>query len=169
MDNTEQTKITDEQITDLDVPETLPEDTGGSESDPTQNPSGETQTDPIEDSGASEDYKDLEEPITPEPLDPLPEEPEEPIPEETETEKKLKIISMNIRERDCPFFEDDELNYYLEKNGGDVKATSYECLILKSMDTTLSVSGLSCADTSKYFLRLASMYAPCNSGIIEGV
>ena len=42
---------------------------------------------------------------------------------------KLKII---LRENDCPFFEDEELAFYLNENGGDFNATAYQCLIIKS-------------------------------------
>lgn len=77
-------------------------------------------------------------------------------------------LKLNLRESDCPFFTDEELEQYYQKNGGDVRKTTYECLVTKSQDTTLSVSGLTCADTSKYFLRLASMYQPNNSGVLKG-
>ena len=36
--------------------------------------------------------------------------------------------------------------------------------LIKAEDTTLSVSGLNCADTSKYFRRLAQRYRQNNSG-----
>ena len=78
---------------------------------------------------------------------------------------KLKLM---IRERDCPFFTDDELLFYLEENGGDLNKAAYRCLILKSENTTLSVSGLQCADTSKYFRRLAQKYRTTNSGVLPG-
>ena len=77
----------------------------------------------------------------------------------------LKII---LRESDVPFFTDEELNFYLKQNGGDFNRTAYRCLILKSQDTTLSISGLSAADSSRYFLRLASQYRPNNSGVLKG-
>lgn len=83
---------------------------------------------------------------------------------EIEALKELKII---LREKDCPFFEDEELEYYLSKNN-TVEATAYQCLIIKAEDTSLSVSGLSCADTSSYFRRLAQRYRPNNSGILRG-
>jgi hypothetical protein len=79
--------------------------------------------------------------------------------------EELKLI---IREKDCPFFEDSELEYYLGKYG-TVEKTAYYCLIMKAEDTTLSVSGLSCGDTSSYFRRLAQRYRPNNSGILRGV
>lgn len=81
---------------------------------------------------------------------------------------EIEELKMILREKDCPFFEDEnELSYHLSKNGSVEKA-AYYCLIIKSEDTTLSVSGLNCADTSKYFRRLAQKYRPNNSGILRG-
>lgn len=79
--------------------------------------------------------------------------------------EELRLI---LREDDIPFFSDEQLDYYLEQNKGDLRATAYQCLLVKAEDTTLSVSGLSTADTSKYFRRLASLYRPFNSGILRG-
>ena len=79
--------------------------------------------------------------------------------------QQLKLI---LREKDCPFFSEDELEFYLEKNDNDLNSTVYECLMVKSENTTLSVSGLECADTSQYFRRLAQQYRPSNSGILPG-
>ena len=77
----------------------------------------------------------------------------------------LKII---LREADCPFFEDEELAFYLKQNNGDLNATAYQCLIIKSESTSLVLSGLEAADTSKYFRRLAQRYRKNNSGILGG-
>ena len=44
----------------------------------------------------------------------------------------LKQLKINIRENVIPYFTDEELQYYLEKNKGDVRKASYECLILKA-------------------------------------
>lgn len=79
---------------------------------------------------------------------------------------ELKII---LRENDCPFFTDEELEYYLQKNNKNVESTAYHCLIVKAEDTTLNISGMSASDTSKYFRRLAMRYRKNNSGILEGV
>lgn len=79
--------------------------------------------------------------------------------------EKLKII---LRENDCPFFTDDELEFYLEDNNGDFNKTVYQCLIVKSENTTLSLSGLEAGDTSKYFRRIAQRYRENNSGILKG-
>lgn len=79
--------------------------------------------------------------------------------------EELKIV---LRESDVPFFSDEQLEFWLKENNGDYKATAYQCLLIKAEDTTLSVSGLSAADSSKYFRRLASRYRPHNSGILKG-
>lgn len=79
---------------------------------------------------------------------------------------RLKII---LREKDVPFFSEEELLFYLEENNNDFKATAYQCLNIKAENTTLSVSGLSTADTSQYFRRLASRYRTYNSGTLKGV
>ena len=79
----------------------------------------------------------------------------------------IEIIKKEIREAQAPYFDDDDFLYYLQKNDGDVKATIYEMLIIKSEDSTISVSGLSTSDTSSYFKRLASRYRRYNSGILS--
>lgn len=77
--------------------------------------------------------------------------------------QKLKIA---IREEDVPFFSDEELQYYLDKNK-TLTGAIYECLCIKAEDTTLSISGLSTANSSLYFRRLANMYRPNNSGTLR--
>ena len=78
----------------------------------------------------------------------------------------IEKIKLEIRENKCSCFEDSEIEYYLNKNGGDIEATIYELLILKAEDSTISVSGLTTADTSSYFRRLASKHRQFNSGIL---
>lgn len=80
--------------------------------------------------------------------------------------EELKIV---LREDAVPFFTDTELDFYLEENNWDYEKTAYQCLLIKAEDTTLSISGLSTGDTSKYFRRLASRYRPNHSGILRGV
>lgn len=80
----------------------------------------------------------------------------------------IERVKKEIREAQSPYFEEDDFKYYLDKNNGDVDATIYEMLIIKSEDSTISVSGLSTGDTSNYFKTLASRYRPHNSGILPG-
>lgn len=75
---------------------------------------------------------------------------------------------MILREKDYQFFDDEELEFYIMENGGDVDAALYQCLILKSEDNTISIQGLNAADTSSYFKRLATQYKPSNTGVLEG-
>lgn len=84
----------------------------------------------------------------------------------TEVEK-LRYIRKELRETQSPYFEEDDFKHYLSKNNGDVNATIYEMLIIKSEDSTISVSGLTTQDTSGYFKRLASRYKPFNSGVLK--
>ena len=79
----------------------------------------------------------------------------------------IEIIKKEIRDAQAPYFDADDFSYYLQKNNGDVNATIYEMLIIKSEDSTISVSGLSTSDTSSYFKRLASRYRRYNSGILS--
>jgi len=78
----------------------------------------------------------------------------------------IEKIKIEVREQMSPYFDDYEFQYYLDKNNGDADATIYEMLIIKSEDSTISVSGLNTQDTSAYFKRLASTYKPFNSGIL---
>lgn len=77
-------------------------------------------------------------------------------------------IYKEIREEQSPYFDEGDIEYYLNKNGGDVNATIYEMLIIKSEDSSLSLSGVNTADTSGYFKRLASKYKRFNSGNLAG-
>ena len=78
----------------------------------------------------------------------------------------LKIV---LREADIPFFTDEELQFHLKENNGDYRHTAYQCLLIKAENTTLTVSGLTTADSSRYFRRLAAQYRSYNSGILKGV
>lgn len=80
----------------------------------------------------------------------------------------VERIYKEIREEQAPYFEEGDIEYYLEKNNGDVDATIYEMLIIKSEDSSISVSGLITSDTSGYFKRLASRYKRFNSGTLIG-
>lgn len=81
---------------------------------------------------------------------------------------KQDRIKKLLREEECPFFADGDIEFYLSENGGNVNKTLYQMFLIKAEDTTLSVSGLSCADTSKYFRRLAQRYRQNNSRQLKG-
>lgn len=80
----------------------------------------------------------------------------------------IEMIKKAIREDQAPYFEEDDFEFYLKKNNGNVNDTIYEMLIVKSEDSSISVSGLSTKDTSSYFKRLASRYKTFNSGTLLG-
>ncbi|CEI72933.1 hypothetical protein [Romboutsia hominis] len=78
--------------------------------------------------------------------------------------QELKLI---LREESSPFFTDEELSYYLEKNQGDINKTAYECLLLKAEDDSIALpGGLQLANKSTYWLRLAKQYKPNGSRIL---
>lgn len=79
---------------------------------------------------------------------------------------KLEELKFNLREKQCPYFDEEELLILLEKNNNDVKKASYEGLVLKAETTGLNVSGLTTQDSSKYFKMLASKFCPTNSGVL---
>lgn len=81
----------------------------------------------------------------------------------------LQELKLLTKENDVPYFTDEELEYYLSKANGNVEAAAYRCLLIKAENTTLNVSGLTTADSSTYFRRLAALYCPNNSGILGGV
>lgn len=81
---------------------------------------------------------------------------------------KHERIKKLLREEECPFFSDGDIDFYLSENNGNESKTLYQMFLIKAEDTTLSVSGLNCADTSKYFRRLAQRYRQNNSGQLKG-
>ena len=78
--------------------------------------------------------------------------------------QELKLI---LREETSPFFSDEEIAYYLEKNNYNVSAAAYECLIIKAENDSISLpGGLNIADNQNYWLRLAKKYKPNGSKIL---
>lgn len=80
----------------------------------------------------------------------------------------LEELKLLCREKQVPFFEDDELLYQLEKADGDVALAAYRCLLIKAENCAVQVSGLTLADTHTYWLRLASSVRPSGSCIVQG-
>lgn len=83
-------------------------------------------------------------------------------------EKSISDLKMALREKEVPFFEDAELQYHLEMAAGNVELAAYHCLVIKAEECSLSVSGLSLADSSAYWLRMASMYRPNCTAVMKG-
>lgn len=81
----------------------------------------------------------------------------------------MQLIRMKkiLREAEYPFFSDDDLQFYVDENNGNVDLAIYHCLLIKAEDSSITISGLSSADTSSYFKRLALRYRPNNSGVLK--
>lgn len=79
--------------------------------------------------------------------------------------ERMKVI---LRESEIPFFSDEDLQFYLNENNGDVNRALYQCLLLKSENTSLGLSGVNLPDSSSYFRRIAQRYRPNNSGVLKG-
>lgn len=79
---------------------------------------------------------------------------------------KLEQLKFNLREKQVPYFEKEELQMLLNKHNGNVEKASYEGLILKAEVTGLNVSGLTTKDSSGYFKMLASHFVQTNSGVL---
>ena len=78
--------------------------------------------------------------------------------------QELKLI---LREETSPFFTDEEIAYYLNKNNGNVNNAAYECLLLKAEDDSIALpGGLTLANNSTYWLRLAKKYKHSGSRIL---
>lgn len=76
-------------------------------------------------------------------------------------------LKRELREDTSPFFSDEDLTYYYEKNKEDFNATCYECLLLKAEDDSISLpGGLQLANNSAYWLRLAKKYKPNGSRVL---
>lgn len=109
-----------------------------------------------------------EEPTTPENPDDPPTEPDippdEPIEEDSEEIRTLKI---RLREEDYPLFTNEELQYFIDSCDSLDMAT-YRAAILKSEANGLNLNGIEIESMSKFFLRIAAMYRPSNSGTLKG-
>lgn len=80
----------------------------------------------------------------------------------------IEQIKLIIREKDIPYFTDAEIQSYLDINNGDDKKTIYDLLLIKAENTTTNIAGLSVADSSQYFRKLALRYRPTNSKTLKG-
>ena len=80
---------------------------------------------------------------------------------------EIQELKMILREETSPFFTDEEIAYYLNKNNGNVNNAAYECLLLKAEDDSIALpGGLTLANNSEYWLRLAKKYKPNGSRIL---
>lgn len=84
------------------------------------------------------------------------------------TDAEMNRIREILREDDAEYFTDEQIEFYVNENDGNVNNAIYQMLLIKSESSVISVSGLSTQDTSNYFKRLASKYRPNNSGVLRG-
>ncbi len=80
----------------------------------------------------------------------------------------IKTLKMILREKDVPFFSDEELQFYLDRADGNLDRAAYQCFLIKAEMCRLTLSGLTIADTSAYWLRLAALYRPNGSTVMAG-
>lgn len=80
----------------------------------------------------------------------------------------LYCLKKLLKEEDFPYFSDEDLLFYLDLNEGDINSTVYQCALLKSENSAVSLDGISLSDNSSYFKRLASEYRASNSGVLGG-
>ena len=60
-----------------------------------------------------------------------------------------------------------ESNHSIDKNKNSINDTAYECLLLKAEDDSIALpGGLTLANNSEYWLRLAKKYKPNGSRIL---
>ena len=81
-------------------------------------------------------------------------------------DKELSKAKLILREKDIPYFSDDEIKSYSEIYK-DFNELMYNLLLLKAQDTSLNISGLTTNDSSNYFKMLAQKYRPNNSGVLK--
>ena len=80
---------------------------------------------------------------------------------------EIQELKMILREETSPFFTDEEIAYYLDKNNGNINNAAYECLLLKAEDDSIALpGGLTLANNSEYWLRLAKKYKPNGSRVL---
>lgn len=81
--------------------------------------------------------------------------------------EEIQELKIRLREESSPFFTEEELDYYLKQNNNDLDLTTYECLLLKAEDDSISLpGGLQLANNSKYWLRLAKQYKPKKRSLV---
>lgn len=80
--------------------------------------------------------------------------------------KSIHDLKVVLREKDIPFFSDEELQWYVDKCGS-YNGAVYELLLVKAENTSVNISGMSTEDTSSYFRKLSLRYKPSNTGVLK--
>lgn len=83
------------------------------------------------------------------------------------TSEALEKLKRALREETMPLLSNEDLEELLS-DSKDLDEAIYKGAIIKSENTTLQVSGLSIQDMSSYFLRIAAMHRPNNTGVLKG-
>ncbi len=83
------------------------------------------------------------------------------------TDENLGKLKCLLREDTMPLLSEEMLRHLLT-DAQTFEEAVYNAAIMKSENTQISVSGLSTPDNSAYFLRLAAMFRPNNTGTLEG-
>lgn len=82
----------------------------------------------------------------------------------------LDIIALkfNLREKDSPYFTDQELETLLMKNDNDINKASYEGLVMKSEDDSIALpGGLDVPSNRAYWLGLAKRFKESKTRILS--
>lgn len=82
------------------------------------------------------------------------------------SEESVSILKKALREEAMPLLSDEELEMLLVRSDS-IDEAIYKGAIMKSEDTSLQISGMTVADTSKYFLRIAALHRPNNTGVLR--
>lgn len=82
------------------------------------------------------------------------------------TDAAIEKMKKALRENEMPCFDNSDLEFYLE-GAETLQEAIYNAAIAKSENTTMNINGMTTADMSSYFLRIASMYRPNNTGILK--
>lgn len=83
------------------------------------------------------------------------------------TSESIEKLKRALREDTMPLLSEEDLNDLLESSETMDEAI-YKGAVIKSENTVLQVSGLSTQDMSSYFLRLAALHRPNNTGTLGG-
>ena len=72
----------------------------------------------------------------------------------------LRKAKIELRETKNPFFDDEEIEYYInEKHNGDFNAAMYEMCLLKAEDDSISLSGgINLPSNKEYWITQAEKY-----------
>lgn len=76
----------------------------------------------------------------------------------------IKTLKANLREKDYPFFPDEELHRILEESGFDIREASYRALIIKAENDGVNLPDIDIESSRKYWLSLAALYRKSYSG-----